>query len=116
MVDEMKIRAAMQKSWSINSARQWRADKPVAGQCNVTTAVIYDLYGGDILKTPWNEQTHHYYNSFNGERIDFTDKQFDAPIEYKDQPSSKDEASVGFTESEYESLKTAFIANMKEFA
>ena len=77
--DEEKVREALHKSWSLQTARQWTKDRPFAGQCNVTAAVAADLFGGEILKTPWNERTDHYYNRIDGQVHDLTDDQFDAP-------------------------------------
>lgn len=111
--DEVTVRAALRKSWSIKSARQWTPERPFDGQCNVTAALIQEAYGGEIWKTPWNEQTDHYYNAFAGHRVDLTDDQFDHLIDYRDTLSSRSEAATGFTESEFQSLKSAFLKNIE---
>ena len=110
--DEARVRAALLKSWSIDTARQWTTDRPFEGQCNVTAAVLQDVFGGDILSTPWNDVTDHYYNCIDGQVYDLTDDQFIAPIHYADTASSRDTASVGFTLEEFESLKTALLKNL----
>ena len=110
--DEKDVRRALNKSWSSQTARQWTKNRPFEGQCNVTAAAIQELFDGDILKTPWNEQTDHYYNRIGGEVFDLTDDQFDTPIFYANALSSTEEASQGFTEIEYDTLKQALLRNL----
>ncbi len=110
--DEQKVRDALYKSWSLQTARQWTEVRPFDGQCNVTAAVVQDIFGGEILKTPWNEQTDHYYNRIEGKVYDLTDDQFDAPVHYADTPTSFEDASQGFTKSEFGSLKHALQRNL----
>ncbi len=112
--DEECVRRALYESWSLQTARQWTKERPFDGQCNVTAAVIADLFGGEILCTPWNERTDHYYNRIDGKNFDLTDDQFDAPIHYADTVSSHDKAAVGFTDAEYDSLKNALLQNLKQ--
>lgn len=112
--DEQKIRDALFKSWSLATAPQWTPDRPFDGQCNVTAAVVAELFGGEILKTPWNERTDHYYNRIKGKVYDFTDAQFSKPVHYEDALSSEEEASQGFTDAEYTSLKNALLRNLDE--
>ena len=111
--DEGQVRLALKKSWSIDSAKQWTPSRPFDGQCNVTAAVIADIYGGEILSTPWNDVTDHYYNRIDGKIYDLTDEQFAEPIFYADTPSNKQIASKGFTQTEYQALKSAFLNQMK---
>lgn len=110
--DEQLVRAALLKSWSLETARQWTRDRPFDGQCNVTAAVIADIFGGEVLRTPWNEQTDHYYNRIDGAFYDLTDAQFDTPIQYANTLSSHEEASCGFSESEFASLRSALLENL----
>ncbi|WP_156936874.1 hypothetical protein [Bradyrhizobium sp. WSM2254] len=46
-----EIQRALRKAWSLSTASQWTAHNPAAGQCNVTSLLIYELFGGDLLKT-----------------------------------------------------------------
>ncbi len=112
--DEEKLRNALSESWSLKSARQWTEECPVAGQCNVTAAVVRDLFGGEILKTPWSVQTPHFCNCIDGQVYDFTDLQFETPITYLNEPSTIEEASAGYTGSEYESLRQALVNKLNE--
>lgn len=108
LFDGSAVLSALERSWSEASARQWQADNPALGQCNVTALLIHDLYGGDILKTPL-PAGDHFYNLIDGERVDCTASQFGRPIDYADLRSRRDEASGGVTDGEYAALKSAFL-------
>ena len=41
----------------------------------VTSLVIQDVLGGDILKTRLPDGRWHFYNRIDGKRSDFTDEQ-----------------------------------------
>ena len=104
---EDKIRTALLQSWSLETAIQWQPDKPALGQCNVTALLIEEIFGGKILKTGF-ENIFHFYNEIDGRRYDFTDSQFDSPIEYEDLQSSPDEAWQGIPANEMATLRKAF--------
>ncbi|MEM8688034.1 MAG: hypothetical protein AAGF81_11930 [Pseudomonadota bacterium] len=116
--DELTIRKALRQSWSLETAPQWSAENPANGQCNVTAAVIYDLFGGEVLRTRM-PGVWHYYNEIGGKRVDFSDSQFTdpgarfaAPDPYQDERSSRDAAMNGIPEREYQALKSALIAGL----
>lgn len=117
--DEARIRKALDSAWSSESAIQSSAENPANGQCNVTAAVIYDLFGGDILRTRYPD-FWHYYNRIDGQRIDLTDSQFTrpnarfaAPDLYEDELSDKESAMEGIPQREYEALRGAFLMLMR---
>src|SRR5215831_16155144 len=105
--DSEQVRAALLASWSLETSGKWLADNPARGQCNVTALLINELFGGEILKTPLPEGDH-FYNRIDGERIDLTASQFDAPVNYLDMASNRDEALAGTSPAKYGSLKVAF--------
>lgn len=116
--DETSVRSALAKAWSKETAVQWTADNPASGQCNVTAAVIYDLYGGEILRT-WIPSVWHYYNRIDGQRLDLTDSQFtapgalfEAPQTYDDMPTTKEAAMENIPLREYETLKAALLEHL----
>ncbi|WP_299705473.1 hypothetical protein [uncultured Tateyamaria sp.] len=111
--DEQAVRIALHKAWSLQTAVQWKADNPALGQCNVTAAVIYGMFGGEVLRTRL-PGVWHYYNRIRGERYDLTDSQFtapgalfDAPDTYADEVSSVSAAMTGIPQREYDALKHA---------
>ena len=111
--DEARVRAALLKAWSLDTAVQWTADNPASGQCNVTAAVIHDMFGGEILRTRLPD-VWHYYNRIEGVRVDLTDSQFSAPgalfaapETYSDDVTDKASAMTNIPQREYDVLSTA---------
>ena len=117
--DEVALRDALQSAWSLETAVQWTPENPASGQCNVTAAVIYDLFGGEILRTRLPE-VWHYYNRIDGRRVDFTDSQFSAPgalfsapERYDDASTTREAALVGIPDREYDTLRNALLAALQ---
>lgn len=92
--------------WSIRSSSKWTAENPAAGHCGVTALVANDLFGGEIKKTPWGD-IWHFYNVIGSQRHDFTESQFDAPLDYEDLASNREEAFGDTNSEQYASLKEA---------
>src|SRR5215471_13439976 len=108
--DPLHVARSLRKSWSRASARQWTEANPAAGQCNVTALLVYELFGGELLKTQLPEGDH-FYNWIDGQRYDFTDSQFAQPINYADLPATRSEAERGATGAALTALKSAFHRN-----
>ena len=116
--DEARIRAALETAWSRDTAKQWSRENPANGQCNVTTAVVHDLFGGDVLRTRCGT-FWHYYNRIDGRRCDLTDSQFvrpnarfDPPDPYEDASTDRDAAMIGIPQAEYDALRAALLKNL----
>jgi hypothetical protein len=109
--DRDRIAAALSNSWSPKTSGQWLASNPARGQCNVTALLINELFGGEILKTPLAEGDH-FYNRIDGKRIDLTESQFAAPVNYLDIASDRSEALAGTSASKYAALKASFFAHL----
>lgn len=114
--EEAAFRAALRTAWSLETAVQWTPENPASGQCNVTAAVVHDLFGGEIRRTLLGE-TWHYYNWIDGARVDLTDGQFTdpgarftAPDPYEDRPTNRDAALATIPDREYRTLRTALLA------
>jgi hypothetical protein len=105
--DPDEVQSALRKAWSLSTASQWTADNPAAGQCNVTSLLVHDLFGGELLKTPL-PAGDHFYNRIGGQRYDFTASQFDRPIAYMDLPANRADAELGATRDELAELRVAF--------
>jgi hypothetical protein len=121
LVDEqliLKIKYALINSWSKDTCMIFDEDYPYYGQCAQTTIIIFERFGGEILKTkgwPKNEGNgRHFYNRINGVRYDFTAEQFtDIPdytynLEYQDIISSVDEAATEADSKQIMALRYAF--------
>lgn len=113
--NETRVRSALELAWSSETAIQWSKDNPANGQCNVTSVVIHDLFGGEILRTRYPE-FWHYYNRIDTRRVDLTDSQFyrpnarvSAPESYEDILTNRIEAMHGIPEREYDALRKALV-------
>lgn len=62
-------------TWSLHTSSKWTSTNPAKGQCGVTSLVVNELFGGDILKTQTPEGWH-FYNRIEGQRYDLTETQF----------------------------------------
>ncbi|MEM9147982.1 MAG: hypothetical protein AAGC57_17545 [Pseudomonadota bacterium] len=117
--DEATVRAALRRAWSLETAAQWSAENPANGQCNVTAAVIHDLFGGEVLRTHM-AGIWHYYNRIEGRAVDLSDSQFTdpgarfaPPERYDDALTTRDAAMEGIPEREYQALRAALLAHLE---
>lgn len=120
--DADRVRAVLPKAWSFDTAVQWTSENPALGQCNVTAAVICDLFGGEVLRTSLPERPGlwHYYNRIDGVRHDLTDSQFTdpgavfaLPDPYEDDVSSVAAAMETIPRREYDTFRAALIRELK---
>ncbi len=107
------IRTALVDAWSVETAVQWTPQRPAAGQCNVTTVVVHDLFGGEILRTRI-PKADHYYNRLAGVVVDFTADQFANPIVYDDIPATRAEAMACVEAKEYQVLRDKLVAALED--
>ena len=93
----------LRRCWSTETGSKWLPDNPARGQCSVTSLVVHDVFGGEILKTRvgpfW-----HFYNRIGETRWDLTVSQFDVPIPFDDMPASRDEVLADTSVEQYELL------------
>ena len=113
------IRGALERSWSKQTSVCF--DPTIAplsyGQCAQTAIVLYENYGGRILKTTVAKHDgstiRHFYNEIAGERVDFTADQFDIPdywreLTYADIQSSVEDAYTELMPGQIEAMRKAF--------
>ena len=74
----IKLRKALEKSWSADTALgKWTADCPSLNQCAVTSMIVQDYFGGDLLRCECNDGDSHYWNRLtDGTQVDLTSDQF----------------------------------------
>ena len=62
---------------ALNCQNSWTPENPAFGQCAVTAALVFDLLGGEIIRTEVAGFGSHYFNRFwSGAEIDLTRSQF----------------------------------------
>lgn len=70
---------ALQSSWGKDTAINgiWREDIPSLNQCVVTSLVVQDYFGGELLRSKMDDGDSHYWNNTkaHGEE-DYTAPQF----------------------------------------
>lgn len=91
---------ALKEAWSSGTSTKWTEQNPASGQCSVTSLVVQDLFGGEILKTHVPGGAH-FYNRIDGERLDLTSSQFDQSIPFDDTLSSRAEALADTSLEQY---------------
>lgn len=118
-----RLSSALREAWSSEtcypgSKEEWTSQLPELGQCAVTSLVVQDFLGGQIVK---NDAFHHYWNKLDsGACIDFTRAQFRGkgaiPIETqisRDDILKGDKAASANTTKRYKKLKTMVKRKLK---
>jgi hypothetical protein len=80
---------ALQKSWAKDTCyeeTEWSEDNPARGQCVVSSLVLQDYFGGELLRYKVSgdgiDETH-YCNTFdNGTLMDVTASQYIQPVTF----------------------------------
>ncbi|MBW3011844.1 hypothetical protein KY311_01545 [Candidatus Woesearchaeota archaeon] len=74
---------ALKNFWTKETSsdpENWSSENPAWGQCAVTSLIINDYLGGEIVwamaSLPDGREISHYFNSIDGEEKDFTRMQF----------------------------------------
>ena len=108
MIEVEQLYEILKQCWSIKTSSIYVADNPSKGQCSVTALLIYNKFGGSILKTKVNGK-YHFYNQIDDQIVDLTSKQFSEPIHYENIISSAEEAQNDTTKKQYEHLVNQFV-------
>ena len=122
---EIVIREALSRSWSDRTSVCFNPSiAPRSyGQCAPTAIVVFEMFGGEILRTEVlrydGHPIRHFYNRIGGRRYDFTADQFDIPDYwqqpvYFDYPSSVDEAMTETISGQVDAMRSAFAKEMNK--
>lgn len=116
MFNRMVVHRALKSSWALDTNPCWTSENPPDRQGSVTSLLIYDIFGGEILKTH-KKKGWHFYNRIDGERMDFTISEMNKSSEeycFEDVPSNPDETYKYFEQEEYSTLFMRFIRAYEE--
>lgn len=116
----------LQKSWSADTAYEsndWTLANPARGQCAVTSLIIQDFFGGDIVRFAVESNgvhEKHYANIIKGTLIDVTRSQYpDTVVLVISNPDLGDFSSLrermlsdDSTKRRYEALKQRVIRKL----
>ncbi|QWF72305.1 hypothetical protein KEF85_07625 [Methylomonas paludis] len=111
---------ALEASWSSKTSLCYNPEiAPLSyGQCANTAIVIFETFGGEILKTEVRKtdgrMIQHFYNRIDGQRYDFTKDQFFiiknywCELTYKDIKSNVEEAKAELIFGQLAAMRDAF--------
>jgi len=112
MFDRIVVQHALKCSWEVeNNPKRIHDNNRINGLDRITSLLIHDIFGGEILKTP-TKNGWHFYNRIDGMRIDFTNSTKSKSTDYnykEDIPASPEETFQTFEEDEYETLAVRFV-------
>jgi hypothetical protein len=110
------VQEALNNTWiSENNPGRARSN-PANGQDSLISNLIFDIFGGEILKTH-KKKGWHFYNRINGERIDFSRSETDISSKdyhFEDLPSTPDETHNYFDQIDYSTFLVRFIRTFEE--
>jgi len=112
----MAVKAALNRAWRSDKSPELTPDKTAINKSSVISQLIFDIFGGEILKTH-KRRGWHFYNRINGERIDFTKPELKtiSPEElFEDIPASVNETHYLFEEEQYLPFYMRFVREFEE--
>jgi len=111
----IELYRVLKDAWSAQTASPstgWTADVPAKNHCSVTSLIVQDYFGGDIVSTKTNGGTH-FYNLIDGTKWDLTVSQFAEPIPFDDRAATRETAMQDTTLEKYEALADRVRAYQK---
>jgi hypothetical protein len=116
MFNRKIVQKALRQTWALDNIPGSHSGRSEDGQGSVTSRLIYDVFGGEILKTH-KKKDWHFYNRIDGERVDFTgSERVKSSIDnhFEDIPSAPDETLNYFAQEDYSNLFIKFIRIFEE--
>ena len=116
MFTRMIVQAALNRALGWDNDTRYRSHYPSDNFSSVISQLIYDSFGGEILKTHM-KKGWHFYNRINGERFDFSASEMRKSMagqSFEDIPSAPDEIQNYFEQEEYSSIFVRFIRAFEE--
>jgi hypothetical protein len=79
MIERYILKEALMASYQKETSSysdDWNKKNPAWGQCAITSCIVQDYLGGEIVWAevilPTNEKISHYFNKINGKELDLT--------------------------------------------
>jgi hypothetical protein len=116
MLQKSAVRKALRRTWVSEENRGLIPDKPVKIEDTVISLLIYDIFGGEILKTN-KKKGWHFYNRIEGERLDFTARKikiFPEKNHFEDIPSTPEEIFNLVSKEDYSNFFIRFVRIFEE--
>jgi hypothetical protein len=116
MFNRKVVQKALKETWALDGDSRCNSSKPADDKSRLTSHLIYDIFGGEILKTH-KKEGWYFYNRINGERVDFTGSEPDKLSEtyrFGDIPSAPDETYNYFAPEDYSTFYMRFVRTFEE--
>jgi hypothetical protein len=110
------VKKALNQTWSKDDRVGYITDQTSDGQSSIVSRLIFDIFGGEILKTHF-KNSWHFYNRIDGESIDFSlteSNKVTSAISFEDIPSTPDEIGSYYPEEDYSNFFFRFIRVFEE--
>ena len=110
------VQKALKHTWASGTKKRWSPDNTTNGESSLTSQLIYDIFGGEILKTH-QANGWHFYNRIDGECLDFATSEMEKSAEDKymeNLPSAPNETYNYFEQEEYSTFFNRFIRAFEE--
>ncbi len=110
------IQKALKRTWLSEENPGYSPNNHSKGLSSLISHLIYDIFGGEILKTHMNK-SWHFYNRIGGTCIDFTRSEmgkFTEDKSFEDLPSTPDETHNYFAQEDYSIFYVKFLRAFEE--
>ena len=115
MFNRKTVHKALKRTLKSDDCPGCSTNKPADDQSSMTSQLIYDVFGGKILKI-FGKRGWHFYNRIDGEQIDFTVSEMgnrkDDNLEGL--PSTPEETRKYFAAEDYLTFYMRFISSFEE--
>ena len=112
----MFVQEALRRSWAAENGTYLKSESHPDEEDCVTSQVIHDVFGGEILKTP-RRKGWHFYNRIDGERVNFTlseNENSSSDDCFDDIPSTPEETKKYFESEDYSAFFMKFVRAFEE--
>jgi len=116
LINRRIVRKALKQVIEVDNKPELNPYDTSDNQSSVISQLIYDIFGGEILKTH-NNKGWHFYNRINGKRFDFTESESGTPSgsgNFEDILSTPDDTYKYFGEENYSTFFMKFIGAFEE--
>jgi hypothetical protein len=110
------VQKALKSTWEFDNKPGLTHASISSDQDSIVSKLIYDIFGGEILKTP-KKKGWHFYNRIDGERIDLTGAVTQKSIDnnkFEDIPATPTETSGYFDKVDYLTFLMKFVSAFEE--
>jgi len=116
VINRRVVKEALKRSWELDNISDVSPGSPADSMSSETSRLIFDIFGGEILKTT-GKKGWHFYNRINGRRLDFTRSVFGSfpkKLRMDDLPSSPEETHKFFVAEDYLTFFMRFVTAFEE--